>query len=34
MYAKTGSAPGILPPGVIEGAFAPSNNQQFIPGNI
>jgi hypothetical protein len=34
MYAKTGSAPGILPPGIIEGAFAPSNNQQFIPGNI
>jgi hypothetical protein len=33
-YAKTGSAPGILPPGVVEGAFAPSGRQQFGPGNI
>jgi membrane-anchored glycerophosphoryl diester phosphodiesterase (GDPDase) len=33
-YAKTGSAPGILPPGVIENAFAPSNQQRFGPGNI
>jgi hypothetical protein len=34
MYAKTGKAPGILPPGVIEGAFGPSNSQSFTPGNI
>ena len=34
-YAKTGSAPGIFGPGVVEGAFAaPSNQQQFGPGNI
>ncbi|MDD1702989.1 MAG: DUF6159 family protein [Methanoregula sp.] len=36
-YAKTGSAPGIFGPGVVEGAFAssvPSNRQQFGPGNI
>jgi hypothetical protein len=33
-YAKTGSAPGIMPPGVIESAFAPSGQQQFGPGNI
>lgn len=33
-YAKTGSAPGIMPPGVIESAFAPSGRQQFGPGNI
>jgi hypothetical protein len=34
MYAKTGSVPGILPPEAIEGAFGPSNRQQFILGNI
>ncbi|MFA5236787.1 MAG: DUF6159 family protein [Methanoregula sp.] len=33
-YAKTGSAPGIFAPGVVEGAFAASNRQQFGPGNI
>jgi hypothetical protein len=33
-YAKTGSAPGIFAPGVVEGAFAPSQQQQFGPGNI
>src|SRR5271157_872637 len=33
-YAKTGSVPGIMPPGVIESAFAPSGQQQFGPGNI
>jgi hypothetical protein len=33
-YAKTGSAPGIFAPGVVEGAFAPSHQQQFGPGNI
>jgi len=33
-YAKTGSVPGIMPPGVIESAFAPSGQQQFVPGNI
>jgi hypothetical protein len=33
-YAKTGSAPGIFAPGVVEGAFAPSQRQQFGPGNI
>jgi len=34
MYAKTGKAPGIFPPGVIESAFAPSAPQSFGPGNI
>ena len=34
MYAKTGKAPGILPPGVIENAFGPSGSQQFNQGNI
>jgi hypothetical protein len=33
-YAKTGSAPGIFGPGVVESAFAPSQQQQFGPGNI
>jgi len=33
-YAKTGSAPGIFAPGVVEHAFAPANRQQFGPGNI
>ncbi|ABS55160.1 hypothetical protein Mboo_0642 [Methanoregula boonei 6A8] len=33
-YAKTGSAPGVFPPGSVEGAFAPSAQQQFGPGNI
>ena len=33
-YAKTGSAPGIFPPGAVEGAFASSARQQFGPGNI
>jgi len=33
-YAKTGSAPGVFAPGVVEGAFAPSSGQQFGPGNI
>ncbi len=33
-YAKTGSAPGIFPPGIVESAFTPSNRQQFGPGNI
>ncbi|MFA6363278.1 DUF6159 family protein [Methanoregula sp.] len=33
-YAKTGSAPGIFGPGVVEGAFAPTQQQQFGPGNI
>ena len=33
-YAKTGSAPGIFGPGVVEGAFAPSRQRQFGPGNI
>jgi hypothetical protein len=33
-YAKTGSAPGIFAPGVVEGAFASSQQQQFGPGNI
>jgi len=33
-YAKTGSAPGVFPPGVVESEFAPSGRQQFGPGNI
>ncbi|HNX17260.1 MAG TPA: DUF6159 family protein [Methanoregula sp.] len=33
-YAKTGAAPKIFTPGVIEGAFAPQKQQQFGPGNI
>ena len=33
-YAKTGSAPGIFAPGLVEGAFAPVNRQNFGPGNI
>ena len=33
-YAKTGSAPGIFGPGIVEGAFAHSQQQQFGPGNI
>jgi membrane-anchored glycerophosphoryl diester phosphodiesterase (GDPDase) len=33
-YAKTGSAPGVFPPGVVESAFAPSGQQRFGPGNI
>jgi len=33
-YAKTGSAPGIFAPGLVEGAFAPANRQNFGPGNI
>jgi len=33
-YAKTGSAPGIFPPGSVEGAFAPRGQQQVVPGNI
>lgn len=33
-YAKTGSAPKVFTPGVVEGAFAPQNQQQFGPGNI
>lgn len=33
-YAKTGSAPGVFPPGVVENAFAPPGQQRFGPGNI
>jgi len=34
-YAKTGTAPGLFPPGTVEGAFAASaTRQQFGPGNI
>ena len=33
-YAKTGSAPGIFAPGLVEGAFTPVNRQNFGPGNI
>ena len=33
-YAKTGAAPKVFGPGVVENAFAPQSQQQFGPGNI
>jgi hypothetical protein len=33
-YAKTGAAPKVFGPGVVENAFAPQSRQQFGPGNI